>query len=101
MGPKAWRKWKDFPHKNFIGKLFNGYYGREGFNFAQNKDILRLGMRQLGSFTLKESYEVIVWHERMAKDAIWSKLWFGFQWPKVTFFLWLSGRRQLLTWDCI
>jgi len=62
-------------------------------------DTLIWGKISLGSFTLKEAYLIISEHGTLKKDVIWTRIWCGIYWPKISCFLYLIARHRLLTWD--
>eukprot|EP00253_Pinus_taeda_P019008 PITA_19008 len=64
----------------------------------EEKDILRWGYKEKGTFSTKESYNIII-KKFMVKDNLWSKLWDPTNWPKVSTFLWLLCHNKILTWD--
>lgn len=65
---------------------------------STDKEILRWGYEEKGSFTTKEAYNLIM-KENMVKNPIWSKVWDSNNWPKISTFLWLLSHNRTLTWD--
>lgn len=64
-------------------------------------DILRCGRLPSGPFTLKEAYSIIRDYPNMVRDIIWTPIWSGVWWSKISAFLWLIAWCILLTWDRI
>lgn len=67
---------------------------------SDERDILRWGYEERGTFTTREAYNLII-KEHMVKDPLWSKVWDPSIWPKISTFLWLLCHRKILTWDNI
>lgn len=64
----------------------------------EEKDILRWGYEEKGTFNNGEAYNLII-KEHLVKDPIWSKVWDPSLWPKISTFLWLLCHNKILTWD--
>jgi len=54
-----------------------------------------------GMFTLKETYSTMVGITTYQEEWLWWKIWTRSLWPKVSCFLGLVGRKNLLIWDQI
>lgn len=65
---------------------------------SEEKDILRWGYEEKGTFNTKEAYNIII-KDHLVKDPIWSKVWDPSLWPKISTFLWLLSHNKILTWD--
>eukprot|EP00253_Pinus_taeda_P001854 PITA_01854 len=65
---------------------------------SNERDILRWGYEETGTFTTKEAYNIII-KEHMVKDPLWSKVRDPSNWPKISTFLWLLCHNKILTWD--
>lgn len=50
-------------------------------------------------FTTKEEYHLLYHPTQVIKDQLWDKVWKPSTWPKVSTFLWLLSKQQILTWD--
>ena len=65
---------------------------------SDERDILRWGYEEKGTFTTREAYNIII-KEHLVKGPLWSKVWDPTIWPKVSTFLWLLCQNKILTWD--
>eukprot|EP00253_Pinus_taeda_P002134 PITA_02134 len=66
--------------------------------YSDEKDILRWGYEEKGTFTTREAYHIIV-KEHTIKDPLWNKIWDPKIWLKFLTFLWLLCQNKILTWD--
>eukprot|EP00253_Pinus_taeda_P030654 PITA_30654 len=64
----------------------------------QEKDKLRWGYEEKGTYTTKEAYHIII-KGQLIKDKLWEKIWNPPIWPKISTFLWLLSHNRILTWD--
>jgi hypothetical protein len=67
----------------------------------QDNDKLRWGYMPRGTFTIKESYQLLIPPMPDPPDPGWAKLWALRTWPKISIFLWQVLHRRILTWDNI
>lgn len=65
---------------------------------SDEKDILRRGYEERGTFTMREAYNILI-KTNIVKDPLWSKIWDPSIWPKISTFLWLLCHNKILTWD--
>lgn len=65
---------------------------------SEERDILRWGYEEKGTFTSKEAYRIII-QDKVTKDSLWDKIWSPPILPKVSTFMWLLSHNRNLTWD--
>eukprot|EP00253_Pinus_taeda_P015540 PITA_15540 len=100
---KEFRKWKEASHildhspENSHLKLSSELQKRK-ILFSEERDILRWGYEEKGTFTSQEAYKILI-RERMIKDKLWNNIWNSSIWPKISTSLWLLSHNRILTWD--
>lgn len=65
------------------------------------KDILQWENNAKGTFTVKESYNLIDTQGLIGDDQEWMVIWKNHWWPKISIFTWLTAKNKILKWDRI
>ena len=65
----------------------------------EGPDILQWGHSTSGIFSVSEAYYLQGNYQNQIPETIWSKVWQPILWPKISFFLWLTAKNRILTWD--
>jgi len=103
---EEWREWKTIPewNRNSMEEqkiMFSKELESQKIKNRGGTDILRWGKETKGTFTIKEAYNIKIQQDQREEEQKWGKLWKNKWWPKIKMFVWLVGRRRILTWDQI
>lgn len=106
-GNVEWREWKPMDEwsRNATEDqktTFSKELDSRKIKKRQGRDILRWGKETKGAFTIREAYKVKIQQEQgAAEEQKWRKIWRNKWWPKIKMFVWLVGKKRILTWDRI
>jgi hypothetical protein len=102
--PPHWRNWKVLHTDLNLPADCNLQPWQEAttqrkVRIREGSNILRWGHSPLGSFSIKEAYNLKAKFHLQPKDNIWKIVWHSHFWPKISTFLWLLVQNHILTWD--